>query len=206
MYGISPDKIASRPHDGDLGDLVDDIEELLRRQDSSGMPLTALFRAMMAGQTTEQQRQQFGDRKARTGRHIIIQTIEDYARSSDNHSLSRLLAKLKDELPVTKAVKTIRPVRSDKQRDYESIVSVLTRFDRPVGTSDLGRFRRRWLEYPPRDPSSGHRNRLEEVLEKMTHDDVLKATRTKTGALVYSPGTHFDQYRTSQTECTALFS
>lgn len=201
MYGISPDKIGSRPSsDGDLGDMIGDIEELLRRKETSGLPLTAMFRAMMDGQTTRQQRQQFGDSQAQTGRQIIIQTIEDYARSTENHFLSHLLAKLKDGQTVAKAAKTIRPVRSDKQRDYESIASVIARFERPVGTSDLGRFRRQWLAYPPRDPSSGHRNRMEEILEKMTQDGVLKATRTKAGALVYSPGPHFDQYRTIQTE------
>ena len=36
---------------------------------------------------------------------------------------------------------------------------------------------------------------LEEVLAKMVQDGVLKATRTVKGALVYSPGPNYEQYR-----------
>jgi hypothetical protein len=64
-----------------------------------------------------------------------------------------------------------------------------------VGTADLGRFRRHWLEYPPRDPSSGFRNRLEEVLAAMVRDGVLKAVQTRNGATVYERGPAFEQYR-----------
>ena len=84
---------------------------------------------------------------------------------------------------------------SDQERDYRSIADVVARFDGPVGTSHLGRFRRRWLEYPPRDTASGYRNRLEEVLAAMVRDGVLKATRTAGGATFYSPGPAFDEYQ-----------
>jgi hypothetical protein len=66
---------------------------------------------------------------------------------------------------------------------------------RPSGDADLGRFRRRWLEYPPRDPASGYRNRLEEVLAKMVRDGVLRATKTRNGAVVYEPGARFEEVR-----------
>jgi len=84
---------------------------------------------------------------------------------------------------------------SDKQRDYASIVSVVDRFDRPIGAAELGKHRRRWLDYPPRDPSSGHRNRLEEVLAKMVKDEVLRATKTSRDALLYSRGPNFGEYQ-----------
>jgi len=87
-------------------------------------------------------------------------------------------------------------VLSDKQRDYASIISVLDRLGRPVGSGDLGKFRRRWLEYPPRDASSGYRNRLEEVLAQMVADRVLTANRTRQGAWVYVAGPNVEQYRT----------
>jgi hypothetical protein len=62
-----------------------------------------------------------------------------------------------------------------------------------VGTADLGRYRRRWLEYPPRDPASGHRNRLEETLASMVRDGVLKAVQTRSGATVYERGPRFEE-------------
>ena len=80
------------------------------------------------------------------------------------------------------------------ERDYASIAQVVARFDRPVGTADLGSFRRRWLEYPPRDPSSGHRNRLEEVLAAMVRDGVLEAIQTRSGATVYERGPRFQEF------------
>jgi hypothetical protein len=46
---------------------------------------------------------------------------------------------------------------------------------------------------PPRDPSSGHRNRLEEVLAAMVRDGVLKAVRTRSGATVYHRGPRFEE-------------
>lgn len=147
----------------------------------------------MGGMNLDQQKKSFGDRKVRAARQVVIQTIEDYARSTDNQLLLNLLRRLRDRQDREKAP-TPKPVLTDKQRDYASIVNVVARFDRPVGTADLGRFRRRWLEYPPRDPSSGFRNRLEEVLAKMVEDGVLKATQTRSGATVYQPGPAFGQY------------
>jgi hypothetical protein len=84
---------------------------------------------------------------------------------------------------------------SGKAKDYTSILSVLDRLGRPAGTADLGRYRRRWLEYPPREPMPAYRNRLEEVIDKMIMDRVLVATRTKQGAYLYEPGPNADQYR-----------
>jgi hypothetical protein len=87
-------------------------------------------------------------------------------------------------------------VLSDQERDYRSIASVVARFERPVRTADLGRYRRRWLEYPPRSSESSHRNRLEAVLARMVQDGVLKATKGIAGGLVYSPGPQFTRYST----------
>jgi len=85
-------------------------------------------------------------------------------------------------------------VLTDRERDYRSIADVVARFERPVGSADLDRFRRRWLEYPPRNAASGYRNRLEEVLAAMVKDGVLRATQRAGGATVYSPGERFDQH------------
>jgi hypothetical protein len=94
-------------------------------------------------------------------------------------------------------VKTIKPVLSDKERDYASILSVVERLGRPVGSADLGKYRRRWLEYPPRNPGSGFRNRLEEVLDMMTKEGVLTAIRTAKGAFVYTAGPNAASYQQS---------
>jgi len=51
------------------------------------------------------------------------------------------------------------------------------------------------LANPPRNLASGFRNRLEEVLSIMVEEDVIKATTTPKGALVYSAGPNFEKYR-----------
>jgi hypothetical protein len=97
--------------------------------------------------------------------------------------------------PPQQRAKVVKPVLPERERDYASIIGVLDRPGRPVGTADLGRYRRRWLEYPPRDPSLGHRNRLEEVLDRMVQDGVLRATQSSKGAMVYTPGPNYERFR-----------
>ncbi len=201
--GVSPNEIVDRPSkDADLGEMVEDIIALLRRKEGAyGLPLAALFHAIMAGQRTDQQVKQFGDRVTSLGRPIIVQVIRDYAEKTENYRLLNLLKRFegfRSNLPAPstpKPTKAARPQLSDKERDYASIADVIARFERPVGSADLGKYRRRWLEYPPRTPGGGHRNRLEEVLAAMVRDGVLLARRTPAGAMVYSPGPSFDQYR-----------
>lgn len=200
--GVSPDEIAAPASgQGDLDELIGDIETVLRQKERLyPLHLVDQFRAMLAGQTVDQQRKVFGDRNARIARQVIIQSMEDYARSSENYLLLRLLERLKagESSPRrTVSQPTPRPKVSDQQRDYGSILSVVDRFERPIGSADLGRYRRRWLEYRPRDAESGHRNRMEEVLAKMVQDGVLRATRTPNGAWVYEPGPNADAHRQS---------
>ena len=202
--GISPDTIAARPSDdADLAEIVSDVLDLLRRKETdTGLPLTALFKAIMAGQRTAQQVQQFGDTPTRTMRDIIKNTVREYGRSSGNYRLLYLLSQFENfrgnqPMPTTRpaAPKAPKVVMPTEEKDYRSLVSVIAKFDRPVGSADLGKYRRRWLEYAPRTPGSTFRNRLEEVLDQMTKANVLKASRTVKGAVVYSPGPRFDQYR-----------
>jgi hypothetical protein len=194
---VSPDEIAGRPSsDAGLDELVGDIGVLLRRKErQTGLPLAALFAAIVGGMSVEEQRRRFGDRAARVGRRTIIQTIEEYARATDNRRLLAMLRRLQGgaDQQVAAPVRPVTPVLSDKERDYASIASVIARFDRPVGSADLGKYRRRWLEYPPREAGSGFRNRLEEVLAAMVRDRVLRATKTRNGAAVYSPGPRFGE-------------
>ena len=81
-----------------------------------------------------------------------------------------------------------------RERDYASISTLIKQLGRPVGTADLGRYRRRWLDYPPRDEDSPHCNRLDATLEAMISDGVLVKTPTERGGYVYSPGAEFERY------------
>lgn len=201
--GLSPDMIPARPSgDADLSELVADITALLRRKEQAiSLPLVNLFQTIMAGERTEQQARKFGDRQTRQGRQVIVQVIRDYARSTGNYVLLNMLKRFEDfqsnkPLPPARMTKkVVRPKLTDKERDFASIVSVIDRFGgRPVGSAELGKYRRRWLEYQPRIAGSGHRNRLEEVLASMAQDGVLTATTTSRGAVVYSPGPRFEEY------------
>jgi hypothetical protein len=192
---VSPDEIAARPSgEADFSEIVADIAELLRRKEPAyGLPLVALFQAIISGKNSEMQRAEFGDRVAKAARPIIIQVIRAYAESSGNYHLLSLLNRFEgfranQPTPGRRVAKAVKPVLSDKERDYTSILAVLERLGRPAGTADLGRYRRRWLEYPPRNPATGFRNRLEEVLDSMTKEGVLTAIRTAKGAFLYSPG------------------
>lgn len=133
----------------------------------------------------------------RRARKVIVDTVRQYASDSGNTTLLHLLGRMTgEEAPRRVQVQpAARPAMSDRERDYRSIADVVARFDRPVGTADLGRYRRRWLQYPPRDAGSGHRNRLEEVLAAMVEDGVLRAVKRGSGATVYMPGPGFDRYR-----------
>jgi hypothetical protein len=155
---------------------------------------------MINGRNRDAQRAQFGDTATRQGRPLVVQTIKDYAQASGNYHLLSVLRRFEDfrpnmpTAPARQQAKVMKPILPERERDYGSIVSVLDRLGRPVGTADLGRFRRRWLEYPPRDPSSGHRNRLEEVLAAMVRDGVLRALPTAKGAVIYGPGPNYEAH------------
>jgi hypothetical protein len=196
---ISAEEIPDRQNsEKGLAELVSDIAALLTRKETEHrLPLNAMFGALIAGEPTAERRRQFGERAISKGKQVIVRTIEDYARESGNSYLLGLLSRIEhpDETPSVKPPKTVPAFSSLKEKDYRSILDLLDRLGRPVGTADLGRFRRRWLEYPPRDPSSGRRNRLEEVLHQMLDDGVLKSIQKGRGALAYAPGPAADQYR-----------
>jgi len=201
--GPAPDDLPARPStDTDMAEMIADITSLLqKREAASGLPLTALFAAIMAGHRTDQQAQQFGDRPTRLMRIIIKDTLQEYGQSSGNYRLLYLLSRFEgfrsnQPMPSRRqpVPQPVSPPPSPKERDYRSLAAVVAKFTRPVGMADLGHYRRRWLDYPPRDPTSSYRNRLEEVLAQMVQDRVLTATRSPAGAIAYSPGEHFGSY------------
>lgn len=176
------------------------LSNLRQKEPAYGLPLVAVFQAMLAGQRSDGLRQMFGDRTSRTARQVVIQTIEEFARQTENHALLRLLQRFQAGEPSSASRQAARPAAPrlppGKEKDFASIIAVIDRLGNQfVGSADFGRYRRRWLEYEPRDPASGYKNRLEEVLAAMTQEGVLKATRTNQGATVYSPGPNYEKYR-----------
>lgn len=200
--GLSPDQLPARTStEADYRQIVGDLVSRVRQKELAyGLPLVAVFQAMLAGQKSDELRKFYGDRAAKTARQVVIQTIEEFAKTTENFALIRLIQRFQAGEPAAAIRQAPKPAAPrlpvGKQKDYASIISVIDRFGgRPVGSADFGKYRRRWLEYPPRDPASGYRNRLEEVLAAMTQEGVLKASRTASGATVYSPGPNYDQYR-----------
>ena len=109
---------------------------------------------------------------------IIVQTISQYARQTHNWSLLHLIDRIQnpDAAPARQQPPPPRPPKPDlppDERDYRSIVDVLEKNGRNVSMAVLGKVRRRWLERPPRDPSSPYPNRLADVLARMVTDGVL---------------------------------
>jgi hypothetical protein len=198
---IAPDKIGARPStETGWRELTSDIETLLKQKELAyPLPLVDLFHYITSGMTRDQQIAKFGDQNTRIGRQVIIQTIEDYARSTDNYQLLQLVQRWKGIRPGQpgpprrQVVKPAQPVMDPQEKDYRSIASVVSRYG-TVGSSQLGTTRRRWLDYAPRNPASEAKNRLGEVLSNMVRDGVLVANRTAQGAYTYSPGPNFGRY------------
>jgi hypothetical protein len=206
--GVSPEAIpAHSSSDTSLGELVSDISDLLRKQErETGLPLVKMFNGMIEGEKTDQQRRVYGDGSARKGREIILQTIEQYARSTDNHFLLRQVELLKGHNPTKPlparrsaptATKPKREPGDEKSFDFRSIVSVIERLGRPAGSADLMKYRRRWVEYPPRSQAAGYRNRLEEVLDMAVKEGVLRLLKGPAGGKVYDLGPAAERYRQS---------
>jgi hypothetical protein len=201
---ISPDQIPSRSSaEAPFAELVQDVASLLRaREPAYGLPLSGIFAAIIAGKNSEQQRAEFGDRTAREARPIIVRIIRDYAQSTDNYQLLALVDRFQDfranqpSPPSRQTPKTARPVLSPQERDYQSILQVIDRYQgQPVGTAQLGSYRSRWLSYPPRTADSVHRNRLDDTLARMVRDGVLRTVAGNQGGLRYAAGPAYDQYR-----------
>jgi hypothetical protein len=193
---VSPDEIPARAASGEQ-EMLNDIMELLRRRSAPGMPLVDVFMSILRGEGTRAQRSRFGYATADAGRKIIVRTIEQYAQRTQNWQLLRLLDRFRDfdatrpdpSRKPPRLQKPPKPTCSPDEQDYRSIVDVLERHGRSVSMMILGKVRRRWLERPPRDPSSPHPNRLADVLARMVADGVLEKRGTR-----YVPGPGYARY------------
>jgi hypothetical protein len=179
-------------------EMLRDIMELLRQRSTPEMPLGDLFVSILKGEGTRAQRNRFGHAKADLMRKMIVQVVQQYAYRSQNWHLSRLLDKFSDfqgNSPNQVRPKPPRPQKPPKpvyppdEADFRSIVDVLEKHGRSASMMVFGKVRRRWLERPPRDPSSCQSNRLLDVLARMIQDGVLK----KQGAR-YVPGPDYARY------------
>ena len=204
-YGFSrrPDRQPGLPQKPTSPNSCNDIMDLLRKKEPAyGLPLSGVFAAMVSGKNAAQQRTMYGDTAARMARPVILRIVGEYAQQTQNHALAALVRRFQDFRaneplsPTRTPQKVIKPVLDTKSKDYASIVSVIARYNgQPVGTAQLGSYRRRWLEYPPRTPGTTYRNRLEEVLAQMVADGVLRTVRGSQGALVYLPGPNYERFR-----------
>ena len=197
---IRAEEIPAPDTDQNWLELQSDIVSLLKRRSTPDMPLVDLFRAVINGTGTRDQRAKFGYSVANRGRRIIYDTLLAYSRSSGNRHLENLLVKFKDyqanraDPNSPRKQKGIRPPRpaitvSPQERDFRSIVQVIQGNGGRASLARLGSQRSRWLGRSPRDPSSSAKTRLHDVLDQMVRAGVL----TKQGA-TYIPGTDYGKY------------
>jgi hypothetical protein len=135
---------------------------------------------------------------------MIISTISDYARSTDNRRLLGLLDRFEDfdaTAPNPAAERSrYRPVQPKPQRlppdeqDFRSIIDVMERHGQRLTLDILGKARRRWLERLPRDVTSPHPNRLVDVLARMIADGVLQEKQTRAGGRLFVPGRRYGDF------------
>ena len=191
-YGtVSAEEIPNRVQSYD-SEMLNDLLGLLRRRSTSQMPLADLFLSILNGEGSRHQRSRFGHSTADMGRKKIVQTISQYAQQTHNWSLLNLLDRIQNPDTVRQqppAPAPAEPELSPTERDFRSVVDVLEKNNRSVSMAVLGKSRRRWLERPPRDPSSPQPNRLADVLAKMVQDGVLAKQGTR-----YVPGPNYAAY------------
>ena len=178
---ISADVVPDRPQTGEQ-EMLEDIFMLLRKRSMPGIDLAGLFQSILNQEGTRVQRQKFGHNAADRGRKIIVKTITDYAHKTQNWQLLNLLDRFKDFTgnkadPSRRRQRKARPrpkLSSDPiERDYQSIVGLVQQLGGKLNSAQAGRWRRRWTERKPRDPSSPYPNRLADTLANMVRDGVL---------------------------------
>jgi len=195
---VSPEAIPDRPHDSGSQEMLEDIFLLLKQRCTPKLDLVALFQSIVNGEGTREQRRRFGYDNANRGRKVIVQTIRDYARNTQNWHMLNLLDKFKD-FSATKAdpkKRQKKPKLSSNpiERDYQSIATLVHQLGGKLNSAQAGRWRRRWAETKPRDLSSPYPNRLADSLANMVRDGVLLQKRGNQGGAVYLPGPNFAKY------------
>jgi hypothetical protein len=192
---IGADEIPGHPTDQRERELYNDITGLLKRRSTADMPLVPLFRSILNGTGTREQRRRFGHTTADRGRKIIYDTLVQYASNSGNLQLQSLLAKFHDfdatkpaaRRPQQQKPAKPKPILSQQERDFRSIVQVLERSGRRASMAIFGSQRSRWRERPSTDPAQ--KTKLHQVLDQMLKAGVL----AKQGAN-FVPGPNYAKY------------
>ncbi len=95
---ISPDDIPNRPQSDDT-ELMNDLLELLRKQSTPNLNLVDLFFSILDKEGPEVQSRRFDMSQVATGRRMIVQTIQQYAQTTQNWHLMRLLDRFRERYP-----------------------------------------------------------------------------------------------------------
>jgi hypothetical protein len=186
--GIGAGEIPGRESSAE-DELMADIMDLLKKRSSSELDLVSLFQSILRGDGTRHQRQFFGHNKADLGRKIIVATIRQYAEKTENHALLRLLHRIENpeprQPPPPKAPP--KPEMPRQEKLFRSIVELMEKHGRKVGSAILGKFRRRWVER--KDPSGKYPNLLAAVLADMTAAGVIERQ-----GLHFVPGPRYSEF------------
>lgn len=194
---VSADEIPARNY-GNERELMDGIRELLvaSQRENPGIPLVDLFNSILAGENVTAQKARFGFRRVELGRKLIIDYVRRFAETTENWALLRLLDKIRDPMAAktTNKPKPIKPKLTPDQQDYASIVDVMKKHGGTVNLGRLQKDRRRWSEWKPRNASSPHQNRLEDVMARMVADGIVVEKRTKNGGRFFVAGPRYVKY------------
>jgi hypothetical protein len=95
---VSPDDIADRPQSHEP-EMMNDLIELLRKQSTPNLHLIDLFYSILDGEGAEVQSKRFGMPQLARGKLMIVKTIEQYAKSTQNWHMLRLLDRFRERYP-----------------------------------------------------------------------------------------------------------
>jgi hypothetical protein len=95
---VSPDDIADRPQSHDP-ELTNDLIELLRKQSTPNLHLVDLFYSILNKEGAGEQSRRFGMSQVARGKLMIVKTIEQYAQSTQNWHMLRLLDRFRERYP-----------------------------------------------------------------------------------------------------------
>jgi hypothetical protein len=79
--------------------MMNDLIELLRKQSTPNLHLVDLFYSILDKEGPGVQSRRFGMSKVATGRRMIVKTIEQYAQSTQNWHMLRLLDRFRKRFP-----------------------------------------------------------------------------------------------------------
>jgi hypothetical protein len=95
---VSPDAIPDRPQSHEP-EMMNDLIELLRKQSTPNLHLVDLFYSIIRKEGPEVQSRRFGMGQVARGKLMIVRTIEQYARDTQNWHMLRLLDRFRERYP-----------------------------------------------------------------------------------------------------------